>query len=380
MSKPKQHAKFAASSSDRWLNCPSSMVRSEGLPDEPESEAAIQGTIAHELMEYALNTNVGNVVKSFENEDEKFPLEMRKHVQGFVDFVRPQIKDHFEFLVEEKVQLPFLHPTEAFGTVDVGIIEPFGTLHVIDFKYGQKFVSHKDNSQMMYYALGLAHSRNFDFDQIKTTIYQPRAGERSDRTDSFSVEKLKKWEKKFKEGIDRVENATEDSDLKAGSWCFFCPAKLRCPEISKKSFERANLLFDAPIQPDPKYLTFDQTKTILDRAAYLELWIKEVKDYAENEIRKGKKISGWELKSKKNLRKWKRVDFEELESKYFVDLYERSVKSVAEVEKELKAIGLTKEELEEFFNDNVVSVPSEPTLSQTTNDYDFDGLGDLEVD
>lgn len=378
MGAPKKHAKFAASSSERWVNCPASLKLSEKAPPQKSGAAADEGTTAHELMEFALESNVKNVVKFFEN-DEKYPLEMRKHVQGFVDFVRSEMKPHYELLVEEKVFLDFIHPTEAFGTVDVAIIEPFGVLHIVDFKYGQGFVNHKDNSQMIFYALGIAHKHHYDFEEVRTTIYQPRAGStEAARTDSFSVEKLKSWAKTFKKAVKACETADVQNDLNAGAWCKFCPAKVICPAISKSALESAKLDFSSAVQPAPKSLTSDQLKTILDRSAYLELWIKEVKKYAEDQIRSGMKIQGWGLVPKKAQRVWKNpATLAAASFKYKIKTLKTEPLSPAEVEKEMKAAKVPKELIEQFFKDNVVAVSSGDKLSSTTNDYGDTGLDDL---
>jgi hypothetical protein len=379
MKEIKDHAKYAASSSSRWMNCPASIKLSEKAPKAGSSAAADEGTQAHTLMEWALIGNSKDVVNDFD--EKKFPLEMRQHVQGFVDFVRAEMQDHFDLLVEEKVYLDFIHPTEAFGTVDVAIVEPFGTLHVIDFKYGQGFVDHRNNSQMLFYALGIAHKFKYDFDQVKTTIYQPRTGSTDvARTDSFSVDKLKAWANGFRSAVEACEDADIDKDLSAGEWCKFCPAKVICPEITRKTFEVAKLDFSDNVQPSPSDLSISQLQTILDRSAYLELWIKEVRKYAEDRIRSGKKIKGWGLVPTKPQRVWK--DQAALKKrKLLADLLIKKDELVtpAQAEKLLKKI-YTKKELEKFLNDNVVAVSSGDKLSQLTNDYDDEGLDDLLID
>jgi hypothetical protein len=384
MSTPKQHALFAASSSDRWMNCPGSLLRIAKAPEQKSGAAAEEGTIAHELMEMCLLEDRDADFYKFDLDDnfnEKYPEDMREHVQGFVDYVRSQLQPHFELLVEKRINLDSVHMTEAFGTVDVAIIEPFGVLHIIDFKYGQGYVNHKNNSQMIYYALGIAHEHDFDFEEVRTTIYQPRGSSESDpmkiaRTDSFSVEKLKAWEKHFQDAVAACESATVD-DVNAGSWCKFCPAKINCPAISKTNFELAQLDFSSPVQPSPEFLTSEQLKTILDRSAYLELWISEVKKYAEEKIKSGNKINGWTMKPTRPQRKWVNAEWTEV---HFPELVKESIVTPAEAEKILKKEKWDKKKIEQFMNDNVVLVSSGEKLSQTNNDYDGERLDDFSVD
>lgn len=377
MGQVKQHAKYAASSAYRWLACPGSIKLSEGVPPQEESEAAKEGTKAHELMEFALLGDIKNVVKFWD--DHEYPLEMREHVQYFVDYVRSQMKPDDELLVEQKIQLPFLHKTEAFGTVDVSILSRSRLLlHVIDFKYGRKHVDHVDNPQMNYYALGLFRSSNFSFRDIKTTIFQPRASKREPvRTHEFKATALPRWEKKFLAGIKECES--ENPSFNPGDHCFFCPAKIKCPYIYKKSLQAAGLVFEDQTQPDPKDLEIDQLETLLEKAVYLEMWIDEVKKFATDKLKKGEHISGWGLVPTRPQRVWK--DELEIElSKVGTILTKHSLMSPAEAEKVLKAQGWSKEKIEKFLKGNVSSVSSGVTLSQTTNDYDDLGLDDLIID
>lgn len=262
-SAPKAHAKYAASNSKQWLACPGSIKLSEQAPKKDDTKASEEGTRAHELMEFALNAGTRDVVSFFENDDEKYPLEMREHIQEFVTFVRNEMKKigpHAELLVEERVHLDGVitdgisEEPEAFGTVDVAIIEPYGMLHIIDLKYGTGYVDHIDNPQMIYYGLGLAHKLRYDIEGLKTTIYQPRAyapgSDKAARTATYNMNAVREWRCKFYEGIKKCEE--DEPELNAGDHCFFCPAKIICPEITKKSMERAKLKFQAPVQPDPK--------------------------------------------------------------------------------------------------------------------------------
>lgn len=400
MAEPKQHALYAASSSDRWINCPASLKLIARAPKPRSSAAADEGTLAHELMELCLinKVDVGHyenevVFDDDLNESEKYPFEMRMHIQGFLNYVRSLVYDigpHAELLVEEKVYLDFIHPTEAFGTVDVAIIEPFGTLHIIDLKYGMGHVGHRNNSQMLYYALGIAHKHQYDFEQIKTTIYQPRTCDSDDpwkiaRTDSFHPNKLHQYRGDLVSAVHDCETADEDTDLNAGSWCKFCPAKIICPAITRTALKQAQLDFMAPVQPDPKSLTSDQLKAILDRSAYLELWIKEVKAYAEDKIRSGMKVDGWGIVPTRAKRVWAEPNGDikyvtaRLKVMDDINLFSEELMTPPQAEKVLKK-HWTKEEVEEFMNDYVVSISGGDKLSPINEDYNGPWPDDMDID
>ena len=79
------------------------------------------------------------------------------------------------FHCETKVSLEFIEPG-MFGTVDAAVAEIFGRLVVIDFKYGAGVaVEPKDNTQMIYYALGIAHEYDYNFTRSRNFRYRAAA-------------------------------------------------------------------------------------------------------------------------------------------------------------------------------------------------------------
>lgn len=393
MGEPKDHALYAASSSERWLNCASSLKQIADAPFKKSGAAAGEGELAHELMEFALNAGVKNVVKFYER-DTKYPLQMKKDIQGLVSFVNEQRSKHKDttLLVETKTYLDYVHPTEAFGTLDIGILAPkAGRIYVDDLKYGRIYVSEKDNTQLRYYGVGLAYECNWDFKEFIGTIYQPRAGGQIDRSVTITKKELKAFEQELVEGVDRCESATKTSDLQAGKWCKFCPAKISCPEVRNAGLREAQLVFGSAVQPDPKHLTSNQLKAFLDKAAYLKMWVKEVESYAEERLNEGHKINGWGLTPKRASRVWNNANnfkigktsslksYQKVKS-YGLSFLTTEAKSVSEVEKEMKEAGVPKELIQEFISANSSSVSSGTKLAQTNNDYDVDLLLIEDVD
>jgi hypothetical protein len=100
--------------------------------------------------------------------------EMADHVQLYVDYVRNLMNETKGVLaIEHRVHLKTLHP-DLYGTCDAIVYEDFGTLHVIDFKYGAGIpVEVEGNEQVMYYALGALELG--DFEKVVLHIVQPRA-------------------------------------------------------------------------------------------------------------------------------------------------------------------------------------------------------------
>jgi hypothetical protein len=145
------------------------------------------------------------------------------------------------------VSLEFVEPG-MFGTVDAAIVELFGVLWVIDYKYGKgRTVTAEENTQMIYYALGLAHKYDFNFEKVRLVIAQPRVVHKDGifRHWDMSIEQLVEWTEKFKNGVKACKDPF--ADLNPGRWCWFCPAQAICPAVESNEKNDAQTSFDEVI-------------------------------------------------------------------------------------------------------------------------------------
>lgn len=241
------HSKFSASGAERWFNCPGSVELSEGIPDK-SSPWAEEGTQAHEvleaLMKCELSGNDGGDVHEAEQIMRGKPQEMIQHAANATTFIidkHVQLPDS-DCEVESRVYLDFIHPL-MFGTYDGAVIDYFATLHVFDFKYGAGHaVSPKENLQMIFYGIGVAHKFHWNFKRVRLWIIQPRIkGYDGPLFWDISIEELRRYVPKFKEAVDRVE-ANPDVYVE-GSWCHWCKAKGVCPLKTTKRTEQAIEIF-----------------------------------------------------------------------------------------------------------------------------------------
>lgn len=311
----KAHAKFSASGSSRWLNCPGSMVLCESVPDLPESKYAKEGTDAHECLEFLLKNH--NQLAAVRNiAAKKYPLEMVEYAMDAVFWITDLLKSHpgAELLCETEVRLDFIEPN-MFGTLDAAIVREFDRLTVIDYKYGAGIgVEPTDksgglNSQLAYYALGISHAYHHNFANIELVIIQPRAYHESGetiRSAVFTIEELMAWEQVFREGVKKVKDPF--APLSSGDWCRFCPAAIKCPELKQKSFKKAQIVFseDAGLVsvPEPKMMVLPDLGPALDACEKLEAWISKVREHAIHVLERGQDVPGWKLVQKRGVRKW----------------------------------------------------------------------------
>jgi hypothetical protein len=308
------HSSLGASSASRWLACPSSVALSEGIV-EKESNFAAEGTCAHEVADLALN-NDKNAVDYIGDEYEGHVVtkEMADYVQTYIDYVREAGKGK-TVSIEERVSLAFLDE-RMFGSNDAIVYEPFGTLEVIDLKYGKGVeVLPENNKQLMYYALGAAHGG--EYANVKMTIVQPRVDNPiKSWTVPYSV--IADYAEELRMGVERVDSGAEL--FASGEHCRFCKAKAICPQQKKQAQELALVDFNAHIVttddslPSPSNLSATEIKNILDHAKLIKDWLSSVEVHALNELEAGREVEGYKLVAGRSVRKL--VNPEEFEKQF----------------------------------------------------------------
>lgn len=306
MQTEKAHSKFSPSSSERWLNCPGSIALSENAPLPRESEYSKEGTDAHYCLEHFLKSKKPYTQKLFLAKS--FPQEMVDHALRTFSIIEDMTPKDAIRLAETKVDLShFIKPGE-FGTVDCAIVEEFGLLTVIDFKYGAGIpVEVAENTQMICYALGISKMFNHNFSGIELVIIQPRAPHDDGpvRKWKLGLDELLRYEKIFRDAVKKCDDPL--AELAAGPWCKFCPAAQQCPELSDEQFRKAQIVFDdsnpVPVLPAmPSHV--EKLGRFLNAADLIELWIEKLRDHAYHLLSTGSKIEGWKLVNKRSTRKW----------------------------------------------------------------------------
>lgn len=240
------HSKFSASGAERWFNCPGSVVLNETVPAR-DSVWSLEGTKAHEVLERTLKLNAGGMRPRWPL---TVPGEMKRHALDATRFILGLGEKHpgSELMVETRIYMPFIHP-EMFGTFDAAVVEHFGTLHVIDYKYGAgKPVSpgtlENPNLQMLFYGMGVAAKYDWNFKRVRLWIIQPRIkGYDGPVFLELPILELREWVEQFRRAVDRVERFPKQ--YKEGPWCHWCNAKGKCPLKKQAKLEQAKAAFSA---------------------------------------------------------------------------------------------------------------------------------------
>ena len=311
------HSRVGASGMSRWErdHCPGSVRLSEGLENKA-GFAGVEGTVAHELAELALN---GNPYKNYVGEvasKDGFSVTISKEMIEFVTEYKVLVDDlcneNTARHVEHKFHLKDLHPA-LFGTADCVLWDPVRKhLDVIDFKYGAGHaVEAEDNVQLQYYAVGAVMTLGYAAESIDLHIIQPRCPHHlgPHRTAAMDALGLLDFAAYLVASFNETQKDT--AAVRAGDWCRYCAAAgvpNKCPAQAKAANELAKVAFAPALPYKPAEL-----QKWLDRLPVLEAQIKAVREFAYNEAEAGRTPPGYKLVEKQAREKWRHgLEAEEL--------------------------------------------------------------------
>jgi hypothetical protein len=335
-----KHSKISPSKSERWINCPGSVLLEEQCPPQETSKYAAEGTAAHEIAALCLkrNENADNYLGEIvEVDDEKFTVDtnMAENIQIYLDAIRADMDadgvPYSELKVEHKFALKYIHP-DLYGTLDAYYTSPFGKLRVYDLKFGRgTYVEVVDNTQLLTYGLGAWDETDRAAEEVESVIVQPRyEGEDPVRRCQYTPDNLAAFITELRKAVKRVE--VKDQTLKVGEWCKFCNGISICKAKKEEIFA---VIPAGKVPTEPSLLTIVQIRKVLTIADTLEDWVKGVRAHAESLAKTGVTIPGYKLVAKKGHRRWTdEIAVENaFEAQYGEQIYEKKLKSPAKLEK-----------------------------------------------
>jgi hypothetical protein len=331
------------------MNCPGS-VRLIGDESSTSTMAAMKGTAAHKLLEtmiiadqHDVREYAGYVILVPGDEVEEKPdggyheAEIYAPDQPALDPDKPR-PGWFMFVVDEEmvngVQVTLdevdrlraemwnvkVYPERYIdmtwldsrfgGTADVtlvegegdddflGIDEDFeGWIHLVDHKNGWILVDHKDNEQLLNYAVGLLHLHP-KAKGVRVTISQPNAPhvEGPVRTAEYTRAEIEAFAKKMKAAA--LATDKPNAPLRAGDWCTFCPAKTRCKEFDDAALSEAKGEFDDPDEVPDNLPVPEDVSDLVAKARWVPLiqtWCYEIMTAIQRELEAGKEVPGYKL-------------------------------------------------------------------------------------
>ena len=305
---PEKHAILGASSASRWIACPPSALLNAALPDV-QSPWAEEGTKAHALCEYLINSEIRNQNSEIASQkpDFEYDDEMLDAALGYKAYVlgelgmcgdSPLKGQSPEVFIEQRVDYSRWAP-EGFGTVDCLAVSG-DEMKIFDFKYGQGVeVDAEWNPQLLCYALGGLEllSPLYEITNISLHIYQPRLNHIS--TFSLKTEELLAWaESTLRPAAQRAWAG--EGEANPGRWCKFCKAKPTCRALEKRNMELAKKDF-----PEPIGMSASEIAEVLPKLDLLIDWAGAVKEHALYRAMQGEKFPGYKLVAGRSVRKFK---------------------------------------------------------------------------
>lgn len=370
MAEERNHAVLSASGSHKWIVCTPSARLEEKFPNKT-SDYMAEGTLAHEIAEFKVKSyfleampkaSYTRKINKFKKE-ELFNQEMLGYTDTYLEFIKGEaLKTNSKpfIAVEQKVDYSKYVP-EGFGTADCILISG-NTLQVIDFKYGKGVqVDAEDNPQMKLYALGALEQFGmfYDIKDIKMSIVQPRI----DNISSFEIpiEPLLEWgEKVVKPQAQKAFMGI--GEFCKGEHCRFCKAKGACEFRANE-----NIKVIEEVEEQLKG-TMSNAKVgeLLTKTEGVEDWLKDIRNYALEQVLKGENIPGWKAVEGRSNRTIADVDkaFEILEANGFDQavLYEKKPLTLTALE---KVVG--KKKLSEAIGDYIEKPKGKPTLAKESD-------------
>lgn len=364
----RDHALLSASGAHRWLLCTPSAMLEEQFPDTT-SEAAREGTLAHELAELKVRNyfNPADISKRKLNaqikkmkENELWQDEMLGHTDTYIDYIRDvsiKLPSQPYVAVEKRLDLGAYVP-EGFGTADCIMLQG-EDLFVLDFKYGKGVpVSAEENPQMMLYALGAykAYCFLYPISRIHMSIIQPR------------LDNISEWECSLEELLKFGQYVSERAALAVKGEGDFCPGEKQCRfcRAKQQCRARADHNIRMAFSPDkgkmPPLISSEEAGRYLLEGEDLEKWLKDLKEWALAECLAGKQVPGWKAVEGRGSRDWTDMEaaFEKLTKSGVTEeamLWEKKPLTLAQVE---KMVG--KKDFQDAVGEFVIKKPGKPAL------------------
>ena len=262
------HAVFSPSSAERFMTCPASVKRSEGITDTP-SKYATEGTNAHTHASDVLLNKIAYDPEQFEG--------LGQYIDYCTDLMASAKVSGGNFWIEERVYLD----DEKHGTPDF-VAMVGDTLYVTDLKYGYEAVPAKENKQLLYYAAAAIKTHSLNPTAICLTIVQPRLPNFPISSWLADKEILNRFVSELDKAV--IIAKSDNAPAKIGDHCKYCKAVPVCAE-RKQEVKR---LFELECKND---LIEEDILWVLENKSRITDFIEKVEDLAKQQPPKGYKLA-----------------------------------------------------------------------------------------
>lgn len=281
----------------------------------PDTMATLEGEAAHSLIESGLNEfrQTGSTDIDFDKWDNTpaengvyITSEMIGHVKDSFDHMVGLVKNQCNFdtmHIEGRVQMPQLHPTDCWGTLDFGFYDhATRKITIRDFKYGFGLVNEIENYQLFAYFLGMM-VKYPEAEYFDLGVCQPRPFHRLGNNRNW-VGHIGELEPMMEFARQSISAIYTNPVTKSGDHCRYCQVNYKCDAFIKSTMNA----IDIAVPPNINEVTNDQLfklYSVIERAANS---LKHARESISNtitaKIDSGERIPGLMIASKMGNSKW----------------------------------------------------------------------------
>lgn len=376
------HSILSPSAAHRWTRCPGSVAAGRYLEDDSGSRDAQEGTLAHELAASLLMSPAQRRARLDGGAQASRPPRTPEAIRadlvaaGFdAEGVEADLQVYLTFcraLPAVDVEVPLIvgdgtGERGAMGTADC-ICDTGDALWIVDLKMGRRPVKAAGNRQLMIYADAVLSRDEIqrripraDSYEVLLCIVQPRLrGEVDVWTTSAKVvrEAVSGFYERGARSLYLVEHpeAITSHDFAAGDHCHYCPCAGACRTLKEATVSLCGA-GDETRRPDR--LTTEELAEAWKDLPMIKTWADGIAAEVARRLRDGVRVPGLHLEAgKPGNRRW--IDEAEAEKWAAIaigeDAFERSLKSVAQLEK-TAAFKTAPDEVKAAFAERIMRPP-----------------------
>jgi hypothetical protein len=305
-----EHARLAPSSAARRRMCAGSLIMSERYPETEETEAAREGTAAHEVMAHLIGTRELLPVGHICGNGVAVTEEMQEGAILIARNVAAVMEAHpgGDLRIEQRVSIETINPA-CWGTPDVSYYVP-GKLWGWDYKFGHGFVEVYENWQMIEYVAGLLehYKVNGVADQhtmVSMRIAQPRCYHPEGQIREWATLAVN-LRGHFNEARNFEAAALEPmAALTVSEECDYCPARHACTALQHAALKACDRSYEANPFDLPADALGYEAATLHRAYKLLEARLTSLDAQIEAKLRAGEFVPHWALGRGQGKTVWK---------------------------------------------------------------------------
>lgn len=299
------HSDYSPSRLGRIILCPGSVSLCKGVPKQPTSPYAEEGTLLHGYMELTLNAWPNDPEITFDPDKE---IDHMNAIADCMDYLLKHVdlsEDGVKIFIETRVAMQGLE--EVNGTLDLAVLTKTA-LNIFDWKFGRGVEVHaKDNPQLLSYLSGILNvftrSGNplpKDFPMF-VHVVQPRIS-------NFQWEEVK-----YADLMDHSWKAERAIRLSEGKnppfnpgfeQCRWCDAAAVCKYRVSQTQMDVEAIYAGVADIENNRAKMEDIAELLKRKNDIEAALKQIKQFVFLELAAGGKVPGFKLVEGRSNRKW----------------------------------------------------------------------------